>query len=359
MKDLLKQRALKYMKINGISKFEDRVVEELKNDAKNLNVMYERDNLGSIAFSFKDKPKGPRILIATHMDEVGYLVTNILDNGQLQITNVGGVWPNVAIGSAITLINDKGESYDGVIGHTSIHILDPEKRAKAYDVKEMYVDLGFKNKEEAIKNSISVGNEIYFKNQEVNFHNKDLLAGKAVDNRVSVAILSLLMEKLNNEKHINATYFAGSTQEEVGCRGAQVLAKKYNADVSIVIDTTASFDTEYSIEGPCSLDNGVAIRIMDGGIINNIKLVNYVTDLAKKHNIPCYKYVAKGGGTDAAYLQYGADEGSLTIGFSIPQRYLHAPVGVCSMNDVKAAFDLIYTFLMNFDEKALMDIKYQ
>ncbi|AJQ45472.1 aminopeptidase [Ureaplasma diversum] len=355
----VKERVIEYMELDGISRHEERVASRLKTNLKDANVTYLRDQLGSIIFKHNHAKKGPKILIATHMDEVGYVVQEILESGQLSISPIGGVWPNAVIGTAAKVIVDENTSYDGVFGHTSIHILSPEDRSKAYPNKDLYVDCGFVSKQEAIDAGIKIGTEVCFISPKLNFKNEDYLVGKAIDNRVSVGILDLLVNALADQELVNETYFAATVQEEVGLRGAKAAVSLVKPDVGIIIDTTASHDTYKCPEGTTKLGSGVAIRINDGGTLVHPGLLEYFETLAKKHNIDCYRYVARGGGTDAAEVQFGPDGGVLTIGFSIPQRYLHSPLGVANMKDVMAAFNLVYEFLKVFDENEFNKIKFK
>lgn len=355
----VKKRVIEYMELYGISRHEERVVNKLKESVKDAGVSYERDNLGSIIFTKNNSKKGPKILIATHMDEVGYVVQQILDNGQLVVSPIGGIWPNVTIGQIAKVIVDEKRQYTGVFGHTSVHILEPDARTKAYPVKDLFVDCGFSSKQEAIDLGIVVGTEVYMEGPTLEFHNKDLLVGKAIDNRVSVGILDLLINGLKDKEIPNQTYFAATVQEEVGLRGAKTAVSKVKPDIGIVVDTTASHDTYKVPEGDTSIGKGVCIRLKDGGTLANPALVNYFENLAKKHNIPTYRYIARGGGTDAEEVQFGPDGGVMTIGFSIPQRYLHSPIGVSHMKDVMAALDLVRAFLEEFSQEEFDKIKFK
>ncbi|VEU59304.1 M42 family metallopeptidase [Mesomycoplasma neurolyticum] len=350
-------RLKEYMEIHGISGHEEEVVKALKKNTENANVEFKRDGLGSLIITKKNHSKGPKILLAAHMDEVGFSVLDINDNGQILVVSVGGVWPLVFIGTKAKIITSTNKEFYGIFGHTSIHILEAEKRTKAPTIKDMYVDFGFKNKEEALEQGIQPGDRIYVYGETLRLFNPDLVAGKAMDNRAGVAVLDFVVNALKDEKLPNVPYFVGTVQEEVGTRGAKVLANSIEVDVAIVIDTGASHDTPNAMKGIPAVNKGVAITIMDFETIMHTKLVNAFFDIAKKHNIPIYKYVAQGGGTDAAELQYGKN-GVPTISISIPQRYLHSPIGVASLHDIESCIKLITEFYKVFDQKYLENIKH-
>jgi endoglucanase len=245
-----------------------------------------------------------------------------------------------------------------VFGHTSIHILEKEKVAKAMALKDMFVDIGAISKKEVEKLGIEPADRIYLSGESFRMHNSDYVVGKAMDNRAGVTIIDQVVNQLAKETLPNDTYIVGTVQEEVGTRGAKTSVSLINPDVAIAIDTCASHDTYKAIPGIQKLGKGIALRVKDGGTLMDPKLVKYIYDLAKKHKIPAYKFVAQGGGTDAAALQYG-EGGVATITLSIPQRYLHSPLGVSNLIDIKAGIDLIVEFIKSFDAKALSSIAYK
>ncbi len=348
----------KYCEIDGLSRYEEGVVEELKKSTKDKNVQYERDGMGSIIISQKDKPNnGPIIQIAAHMDEVGFIVQDILDNGQLRLSMIGGIWPLTVIGTKAIVYNIDGRKFEGVFGHTSIHILEIEKRNKVPELKDLYVDLGFKSKKEVEKNKIEVGCQVYLTG-DCFLMNDEYAVAKAMDNRAGVAVLEEVINRVKNKKLKSQVYFVGTVQEEVGTRGAKTSVQKIKPNIAIALDTCASHDTYQAIPGTQELGKGAALRIKDMGTLMDPKLINYLMKLGKEYNIPVYKYVAQGGGTDAAELQYG-NAGVATITISLPQRYLHSPLGVCNMKDLIAAADLIEKFLLKMDQKEFdKNIKY-
>lgn len=347
-----------YMEIDAVSRYEEKVVEALKKNTANANVLYARDGMGSLIITKKGHNNGPKIMLAAHMDEVGFSVLDILDNGQLRVASIGGIWPNAFVGTKAKLLTSQGKEFLGIFGHTSIHILEKEKVDKAVSMKDLFVDCGFKNKEEAEKLGVEIGDVIYVSGETIRLFNPDLVAGKAMDNRAGVMILDEIINRLANEKLPNQPYFVGTVQEEVGCRGAKTAISIIEPDIAFAIDTGASHDTYGAIKGVPKLGGGVAINMQDSGTMMDPKLVKVITELAQKYDIKLYKYVAQGGGTDAAQLQYGKG-GVPTIGISIPQRYLHSPLGVCSLFDMEEIIRLMVEFLKFFDQKALEAIKYK
>lgn len=355
-KDELFKKVSEYMELNGISRYEEDIATRLRENTQGTNVEYSRDGMGSIILN--KKGNGPKIMITAHMDEVGYMVLDVTKEGFVLISPVGGIWTPTVIGSKATIVTDEGKEYVGVFGHTSIHILEADKRAKAPLMKEMYVDLGTGSKEETEKLGIEPGNVINIFAESFRLANGDLFSGKAIDNRAGVAIIEQIAHRVKDKTLPNDLYLVGTVQEEVGTRGAITAVQVVKPNVAIAIDTCASHDTPGAMPGVPKVGKGIALRIKDGGTMMDPQLIKYLFKLAKKHNIPAYKYVAQGGGTDAAELQYG-DGGTATITLSIPERYLHSPHGVASLSDVQAGLDLLTEFVLEFDDKAFDSISYK
>lgn len=344
------EKVKKYCSIDGLSRYEEKVVDELKKLTNDKKIQYERDGIGSIILFQSNKPKsGLVIQIAAHMDEVGFIVQDITDKGQLRLSMIGGIWPLTVIGTKAIVYNAEGKKYEGVFGHTSIHILELEKRNKVPELKDLYVDLGFKSKKEVEDNLIEIGSRVCLTG-DCFLMNNEYAVAKAMDNRAGIAVLEEVINRIKNQKLKSQVYFVGTVQEEVGTRGAKTSVQKIKPNIAIALDTCASHDTYQAIPGIQELGKGVALRIKDMSTLMDPKLIDYLMKLGKEYNIPVYKYVAQGGGTDAAELQYG-NGGTATITISLPQRYLHSPLGVCSMKDLIAAADLIEKFLLKIDQK--------
>ncbi|VEU71056.1 M42 family metallopeptidase [Mycoplasmopsis glycophila] len=352
-------RLAKYMSIEAISRFEEPVVEELKSSLNSGAFEVSRDKLGSVIFYKKSKhPNAPKVMIAAHMDEVGYMVREIKDNGNILVTTIGGVWPTVVIGTKAIVVSAKlGKRYEGVFGHTSIHILEREKVSKAITADELFVDLGFVSRKEVEEAGIEIGDKIFMTGETVHFAN-NIIGGKAMDNRAGVTSLEAIAKNVENLDLPCDVYFVGTVQEEVGTRGAKTSVAILNPDVAFALDTGAAHDTTGAKPGTPSLGKGVSILVKDGGTLPDPKLVDLLMNISKEKEIPAYKYVAGGGGTDAAELQFAPGGASVTT-ISLPQRYLHSPIGLCSLVDIQAAIDLLTEFLKSFSNEKYDSISYK
>ncbi|MFV8470688.1 M42 family metallopeptidase [Mycoplasma sp. HF11B] len=351
-----KDRLIKYMEIEAMSRYEEPVADELRKNITGYEV--SRDKMGSIIFHKKSKnTNAPKVMVAAHMDEVGYIVRRIDNNGQILLSPIGGIWASTVIGTKAKLITNN-KTYLGVFGHTSIHIMERDKIAKALTNDDLYADFGFRSKEEALAAGVEIGNQVRMSGETILFDNEDLIGGKAMDNRAGVAVLERIAQTLAQAELDCDLYLVGTVQEEVGTRGAKTSVSIINPDIAIALDTTSSHDTIGTIPGTTALFKGAALRIKDGGNLMDTGLINLMEEVALKHNIPAYKFVSMGGGTDAHELQY-ARGGAATLTISLPQRYLHSPIGVCAISDLLAASDLISKFILEFNDKKYDKIKYK
>lgn len=354
-----KKRLIEYMAIYAMSRYEEPVAEALKNNTKSNNFEYLRDGLGSLIIYKKSQVKNPlRVMIAAHMDEVGYLVRNIDKSGQLLLSPVGGIWPTVVVGTKARLVTNKDNKiFNGVFGHTSIHIMKSEDVSKAITNDKIYADFGFLSKNEAKQKGVEIGDRVYLTGEIIQFDNTDLIGGKAMDNRAGITVLDYVANQIKNLDLDFDLYLVGTVQEEVGARGAKACVNLINPHIAIALDTTSSHDTIGTILGETALFKGAALRIKDGGTLMDPKLVEFIYNIAKSKNIKTYKFIAAGGGTDAAELQYG-NHGAATLTLSLPQRYLHSPIGVCAISDLITTGDLLIEFLKAFNTKEYDKIKY-
>ncbi|WP_416754110.1 M42 family metallopeptidase [Mycoplasma sp. 654] len=356
MNQTFKERIIKYMEIEAMSRYEEPVADELRKNITGYEV--SRDKMGSIIFHKPSKnPNAPKVMVAAHMDEVGYIVRRIDKSGQILLSPIGGIWANTVIGTKAKLITSK-KTYLGVFGHTSIHIMERDKISKAISNDDLYADFGFRSEQEAIEAGVEIGNQVRMSGETIIFDNEDLIGGKAMDNRAGVAVFERIAQSVANADLDCDLYMVGTVQEEVGTRGAKTSVSIVNPDIAIALDTTSSHDTIGTIPGTTALFKGAALRIKDGGNLMDTGLISQMEEVAKKHNVPAYKFVSMGGGTDAHELQY-ARGGAATLTISLPQRYLHSPIGVCAISDLLAASDLISNFILEFNSEKYDKIKYK
>ncbi len=292
---------------------------------------YKIDPMGNL-LAFKKGKSTPKnkVMISAHMDEVGFIVTYICDNGCLKFTNVGGVDPKVAVGRAVKV----GDTV-GVIGNKALHLTqgDEEKTVPKFD--KLYIDIGAKNIEEAEKH-VSLGEPVYFVSDFVSF-GQDKIKAKAIDDRFGCAIMLKLIE---SELEFDCN-FAFLVQEEVGCRGAAAAVFSIRPDYAIVLESTTASDISGVSEenAVCVQGKGAVVSFMDRSTIYNRDLFKGAFALAKKKGIPVQTKTTVAGGNDAGAI-HKACEGVYTTAVSLPCRYIHSGTSVGDTKDMTACFDL-------------------
>lgn len=335
----------------GVSSREHGVVEYLN---KNLNHVVDEissNGMGNLTCKINSSKKDYEkltLLIDTHMDELGLMIVDITNDGFLKFVPIGGWWEHSMLAQRYSVITKNGQELTGIIGGIPIHILPKEKRTKTILMDNLYLDIGVANKKEAFEHGVEIGSIAVKTSKSFLMANSDYFCGKAIDNRISTAILFYLLNKLEKNKMNLNVVGVFAAQEEVGLRGAKSGAYNANPDVAIVIDTTISHDQlDMSNHNDCKLNNGFALEILDATVISNPRLLDYVKNIANKYNIPYSYSCLTGGGTDGGYV-YRARKGVLTIVLGIPTRYLHTHNEICSINDALNCIRVVGKFIEEF-----------
>lgn len=320
----------------------DRVLAELKPLADELEV----DNLGNV-FAIKrakHNPEGKKVMVAAHMDEIGFIVTHIDDNGFLRFHTLGGFDPKTLTAQRV-IVHGK-EDIIGVMGSKPIHVMTPEEKNKVAKISDYFIDLGMPKEE--VEKIVSIGDPITRERQLIEMG--DCVNCKSIDNRVSVFIL---IEALRSLKDCPYDVIAAFTvQEEVGLRGAQVAAHRYNPDFGIALDTTIAFDLPGASahEKVTSLGKGTAIKIMDAMTICDYRMVAFMKQQADKHKIKWQPEILTAGGTDTAGLQRNGKDGSISGAISIPTRHLHQVIEMAHKQDIQDSIDLLKVCLEELNQ---------
>lgn len=296
------------------------------------------DRLGSIFGIKRGTADDPVLMVAGHMDEVGFMVTGITDKGMVKFAPLGGWWNQVLLAQRMQIITKNGP-IDGVIGSTPPHLLDEASRGKPMDIAHMYIDVGADDREEAEQFGIRPGLPIVPVCPFTPLANPKKIMAKAWDNRYGVGLAIELMQALQFESHPN-TVFAGATvQEEVGLRGAETAAERIQPDLAFILDASPANDASGDKSAFGQLGKGALLRIMDRTMITHRLMVEFVRDTAETHHIP-YQYFISPGGTDAGKVHlHGIGVPTAVIG--IPARYIHTPAAIIHTDDYEAAKELL------------------
>ncbi len=287
---------------------------------------------------------GPVVVLAGHMDEIGFFVSHIEEKtGFLRINPAGGFDPVNLVAQRVVVHTESGDLI-GCIGRKAVHMLRDEERKKPLDVRDLFVDLGLPVDDVAER--VRIGDTVTLRQEFLPFG--ELVSCKALDDRVGVYVGIEALKRVTSPAC--DLYFVGTTQEEVGLRGARVAGFATHPDIGIALDVTIAADTPDvpAKDRVTQLGKGTAIKIRDGSSISHPALVRAMRRLAEEREIPHQMEVLPRGGTDAGALQL-AQEGSAVITLSIPTRYVHSVVEAVHPRDVEATIDLLAAFLETAD----------
>lgn len=333
MKELLKELCL----INGVSGDENAVRDFIIDKIKDI-CEYRIDNLGNLICLRKGrKAPAKKIMVAAHMDEVGFIVTSVRSDGTLTFGTVGGVDASVTIGRQVK-VGKNGLS--GVIGSTAVHNLSKEQREKAPSISSLYIDIGAADKEETEKH-VRLGDCVYFDSEFIEF-GENRIKSKAIDDRAGCA----MMIKLMQEEPEYDTWYVFNVQEEIGLRGSTVSAFSVQPDIAFVLEATTAADID-GVSGAkrvCSLGNGPVVSFMDRSTVYDKQLYNLAFETAEELGIKCQTKTMIAGGNDSGAIHISG-KGVRTLAVSVPCRYLHSPSCVIDYSDVETSYTLVKTLI--------------
>ena len=315
------------------------------------------DNLGSIIARKVGKAGGPKIVLAGHMDEIGFMITRITDDGFLKFQPLGGWWDQVMLAQRVEVHTRSGPVI-GVIGSKPPHILSPDERKKVYEKKDMFIDVGASSRAEAESFGIRPGDPVVPVGPFTVMKNEKLLMAKAWDNRFGCALAIEVMRRLKGQPHPNEVYGVGTVQEEVGLRGAATAAYKIEPDIGFALDTGIAGDTPgiSPDDAQSKMGKGPVILLYDGSMIPHTRLRDLVVDTAEAEQIPYQFDKISGGGTDAGKIHtFGAGVPSLVIG--VPVRYIHTHTAILNRDDFDNAARLMVAVVKRLDAETVQQLK--
>lgn len=298
----------------------------------------QEDALGNImVFKRGEKRAKQKILLSAHMDEVGFMVQGIEEDGRLRFCNVGGIMPAVTVGARVRLQSGR----EGIIGSKPIHLLNQEERKAELKTEDLFIDIGAKDLKDAEK-YVHLGDAVHFLSDWKEFGNH-MVKAKAIDDRFGCAVLIrlLLEEKLPMDLYVSFV-----TQEEVGLRGAKTAAFTVQPDIGIVIEATTASDIPGACgsEKICEVGAGAVISFMDKHTIYDQALMEMTLAVAQKKEIPAQVKRMAVGGNDAGAISL-AGKGARCLGMSLPCRYIHSPSCVASKKDMQSLYQLLIAVL--------------
>ena len=328
----------------GAPGFENRVRELVLKEIKPYVDKIDIDNMGNVIAFKKGNDQSKSVMIGAHMDEIGFIITHIDNNGFLRFHPLGGFDPKTLTSQRVIVHGKK--DVIGVMGSKPIHVMSPEEKNKVPKITDYYIDLGLAKKE--VDKIINVGDSVTRERELIEMG--DCINCKSLDNRIAVFILIETLKNLKTPAF--DTYGVFTVQEEVGIRGAQVATQMIKPDFGFGLDTTIAYDVPgaQAHEKITSLGEGVAIKIMDASTICDSRMVKFMQETAKAKNIKWQREILTAGGTDTASIQRMTPGGSIAGAFSIPTRHIHQVIEMVHKEDVKNCIDLMRICLNTLDK---------
>lgn len=325
----------------GAPGFEDEVIEKIKKEVNFLSA--ERDSINNLYLGLGERDTAiPTVALDCHTDEVGFIVENINRNGSISFLTLGGWHVGNVPASAVVIKNNKGEYIKGVVTSKPPHFMTDEEKNRLPKMSELTIDIGTSSYEETVElYGIEVGNSIVPDVSFVYDEKIGIMRAKAFDNRLGCAasIEVLKAVKNNGIKNVNVVG-AFASQEEVGLRGAQVAAYRVKPDFAIVFEGSPADDSFK--EGTAShgaLKKGVQLRVVDGAMISNPRVLKFARDIADKKGIK-YQMIAREKGSTNGGKYHISETGIPVLVLGIPTRYIHTHYSYASIDDLRAAISL-------------------
>ena len=328
----------------GAPGFEQKVRELVIKEVEPYVDAIEVDNMGNVSAIKKGK-SDKRVMIGAHMDEIGFIVTHIDDDGFLRFHTLGGFDPKTHTAQRVIVHGKK--DLVGVMSSKPIHVMTPEERNKLAKNSDYFIDLGMKKDE--VEKFVEIGTPVTRQRDLIEMG--DCVNSKSLDNRLAVFILIEMLKELKDVDVPYDIYGVFTVQEEVGLRGANTSVQNIQPDWGFGLDTTIAFDCPGAAkhEKITSLGKGTAIKIMDSRTICDYRMVAYMKQVAEKHKITWQPEILTAGGTDTAGIQQMTDGGSIAGAVSIPTRHLHQSVEMANKEDIRGSIDLLKACCIELD----------
>ncbi len=301
------------------------------------------DNMGNVV-AVKKGRTSKKVMAAAHMDEIGFIITHIDDDGFARFHTLGGFDPKTL--TAQRVIVHGHEDLIGVMGSKPIHLMTPEDRNKAPKISDYFIDFGMPGQQ--VRKLISVGDKVTRERDMILVG--DTVCTKSLDNRVSVFILIEALRQMQETPPYDF-YAVFTVQEEIGLRGATTASHHINPDFGFGLDTTIANDLPSAQEHEkiTGLGRGTAVKIMDSSVVTDSRMVRFMEDVATKQGIQFQREILTAGGTDTGAIQRAAD-GAIVGCISIPTRHIHSVVEMCHREDIKGSIDLLAHCVSSIDQ---------
>ena len=333
---------------SGVSGFEAPVRAVVRRYFEPLGEL-SQDKIGSLICKKSGSSSSPRVLLAGHMDEIGFMVKHITKEGFIKFIPLGGWFDQVLLGQRVVIQTRQGDVV-GVIGAKPPHLLPPDERKKVVERKDMYIDIGAGNQEEVEAAGVCEGDPIVPRADFVPLVNGKTYLSKAFDDRVGTALIVSALQALQEQEHPNTVYGVATVMEEVGLRGATTSARAVDPDVALILESDIAGDVPgiKPEETTVKLGGGPTILIYEARLIPNLKLRQLLLDTAKEIGVPVQISAIEGGSTDGAAIHlHGIGVPTAVIG--VAARHIHSHSSILHRDDYDNAVQLLVAVLRKLD----------
>ena len=312
-----------------------------------------QDKIGSLICKKTGEAQEPKLVLAGHMDEIGFMVKYVTKEGFIRFTSLGGWWDQVLLAQRVVIKTRNGDVV-GVIGAKPPHLLSEEERKKVVEKKDMYIDIGAISQEEVEEAGIRVGDPIIPVSEFAVLASGKTYLAKAFDDRVGCALTIASMQRLVKISHPNTVFGVATAQEEVGARGATTSVELINPDVAIILEVEIAGDVPgiKPEESAVKLGGGPALLAYDARMIPNLKLRDLVIDTAKENNIPLQLSALEGGATDGGPIHLHKS-GVPTVVLSVPTRHIHSHGAIIHRQDFDRTAELVVALVQKMDRETV------
>ncbi len=341
----------------GVSGYEKPIREIIEQHFTSLGTIH-RDQIGSIVVEKMGTSAAPKVMLAGHMDEIGFMVKYISKEGYIRFIPLGGWFDQVLLGQRVVISTSKGD-VKGVIGVKPPHLLSAEERKKVVEKSDMYIDIGAISRQEVDEAGVRVGDPIIPDAQFEVLNNGKSLLGKAFDDRVGVGIMIEVLKDFQNVDHPNTIFAAATVMEEVGLRGATTTVDLIKPDIAIILEADIAGDVPgvKPEETEIKLGSGPGILFYDARMIPNLRLRDFVLEVAEESNIPTQISMITGGATDGGAIHL-YKTGVPTIVVTVPARHIHSHSSIIHYDDYVHARQLVFELISRLDEDQISKIRY-
>ena len=332
----------------GVPGYEAPIRSTIRKYLENLGEL-SQDKVGSVICKKTGSSDQPRIMLAGHMDEIGFMVKQITPEGFLKFLPLGGWFDQVLLGQRV-IVQTKNGNVVGVIGARPPHLLSPEEREKVVKRKDMYIDIGASSKEEVEKTGIRLGDPVYPRADFVELSGGSAYLSKAFDDRVGTALIVSTLQELQQQAHPNTVYGVATVMEEVGIRGATTSVRAVDPDVAIVLESDIAGDVPgiKPEESSIKLGQGPTVLLYDARMIPNLLFKDLVLNTAEELEIPVQLSAIEGGATDGAAIHLHGT-GVPTIVIAVAARHIHSHSSIIHRKDYDYAVKLLTALILKLD----------